>query len=304
MDPTGTWDVVVVGAGPAGVAAACQAMRDGLAAAVVEGSRVGGSLWAAGRITNGPGLGPVTGPALAARFHEALQMCGARLVASQAVSLSRGPGGSLRVGLSQGGHLAARAVILATGLRPKQWTVSGWEEAVATGLGHRDLRTMPEDLSGKRVVVVGGGDVALDTCLGVLARNGRSVLWHRSPTLKPAPILVEAARHAGVEFVWSGEVLAVSPVQGPGVELIAERTRTTADLVVVCVGREPDLRLLAGIEPWSHSAREDPQCGPKGIFLAGDVAADVGQRFVGWAIGSGQRAARMALAWLREDESG
>jgi len=292
-------DLVVVGAGPAGVACAVQAVHDGLSVAVVGDEPVGGIVRAARRLDNLPaGLDGLSGEALAGLLEEDLERCSVPVLTERVEELHR-DGPRFEARLSDGRPLAARAVVLATGTVPRDWEVRGLRLAAAAKLAHWDVRSLPPCLDGRQVLVVGGGEAALDCALTVRDRGGEVVVAIRGGAPRAAPRLVAEAREGGVELLPGlvvermalGVNLAVA-LRTPHGETVGLR----CDHVVVNIGRRPRADLAEALAPGSVAAGRVATEVP-GLFLAGDVIRGR-DRYVATAFGDGQRAARAAAAVL------
>ncbi|HOX46846.1 MAG TPA: NAD(P)/FAD-dependent oxidoreductase [Myxococcota bacterium] len=280
-------DLLIVGAGPAGVSCALQASRDGLAALLLGDEPIGGLLGTARRLDNLPGQGGISGPELARRLATELEQRAAPFRRDRVEALELIPGGGFRARLEGGARLDARTICLATGTRPAP--LPGWAAEAARllpGRLVREARALPTDLEGSRVVVAGGGEAALDTALWARDRGAAVEILLRGAAPRAPAALVAEARAAGVRLGPGTEVQRAEPApDGTGWRLGCSDGRTReAGWLVVCIGREPRLEL-----------RPDPL--PPGVFLAGDVQS--GQaRYAALAMADGLRAALAARALL------
>ncbi|NMB76313.1 MAG: NAD(P)/FAD-dependent oxidoreductase [Myxococcales bacterium] len=286
--------VIVVGLGPAGAAALSELARQGIAALGIGDEPVGGLVRAARRIDNLPALGrPAPGAALARRLARHLQDRKARLQHTRVVRIER-DGIEFLCTDDRERSWRARCVILATGTRPLPWV-----PAVAGNWLHRDARTLPRDLRGTSVVVVGGGEAALDTALSAADRGARVKLLLRSDRLRaPAP-LVREARRAGVRVMAHQRVRSVHAAPGAVrifTEVAGRQRRVRCHHLAVCIGRAPARELISGLAPDVSAELAVAGLAP-GLFLAGDVRGR-GLRFCAQALADGQAAAQAACAYL------
>ncbi|MBI1173435.1 cyclic nucleotide-binding domain-containing protein [bacterium] len=161
FDPEEVWDVAVIGAGPAGLAAATYAASEGLKTVVIEALGPGGQAGTSSRIENYLGFPTgISGQALAGRAQVQAQRFGARIAVSRmAVELdcSRSP---LRLGLEDGQMLAASSVVIATGARYRRLSAKGFDEYEAAGVHYAATAMEATLCKGMHVVVVGGGNSA------------------------------------------------------------------------------------------------------------------------------------------------
>jgi thioredoxin reductase len=284
-------DLLIVGCGPAGSACALQAHRDGLRIRLVGDEPVGGLIRAARRLDNLPGAPGIAGGELAERLARQLEAAGVTAREGRVVELKR-EDRFFHACLADGSTFRSRSVCLATGTRPRRWPVAP-EAAVV-----RDARALAASLAGRRVVVVGGGEAALDTALSARERGAAVTILARGETLRGAAGLVAEVGRAGLDVR-----LGVQPCRvagGPGrwtVELEGGGT-IDADELVVCIGREPcgELWRLSA-EGAPDAAVEQPRA--PGVFAAGDLIRGR-ERYAATAMGDGQRAALAAAAWLEE----
>ncbi|MGQ9583032.1 MAG: NAD(P)/FAD-dependent oxidoreductase [Thermoplasmatota archaeon] len=284
----GLLDAVVVGAGPAGLSAALQLVREGRKALVIERGRPGGQLLAAGLVENYPGVRPLAGGALARRFLRSAREAGVRVVRGEVLGLSgRGP---FRV-LTSGGVLRARVVVAATGAQPRGlWGLPSVYEV-------QDVRKY----RGLRVAVIGCGDAALDSALRLRGAGARVTVFCRSGP-RALPLLVERCSRAGVKVLHRSAARAVRRV---GERLIVESDvgETEVDVALSAVGKEPRTGVLplpiGRLRPHPLSGRTTVP----GLYVVGDAASG---RFrqVAVAAGMGVAAAMDAADFLRSRRSG
>jgi thioredoxin reductase (NADPH) len=289
--PESTIDLLVIGLGPAGVACALQARRDGLSVAAAGDEPVGGLVRAARRLDNLPAEPGISGEELAQRMDRQVAESGVPVVFVHVSALERDDGG-YRATLADGRTIASRAVCLATGTRPRDWEMSTGGQHV-----HRDARSLPERMHGARAVVVGGGEAALDTALTCRDRGAMVTVLVRSEAPRAVPGLVEETHGAGIEVRAGSRVSKVRGAPGDWKLETGEGELGAAHLVV-CIGREPRAELPAqatgdGFDPSVTQSRHP------GLFLAGDLIRGR-DRYVATAMGDGQRAAVQAAAYLKE----
>jgi len=297
-------DLVVVGLGPAGVACCVQGARAGLAVLGLDDALEGGLVGAANRIENLP-LFPdgIDGPALARRLVQSLRRPGVETRCARAEAIERDPGGGYAVHLLGATPVVqAPSVCVATGTEPvplPAWlapsTVEGRSGRAAPVV--RDARALPAGLDARRLAVVGGGDAAFDTALGLARRGARvAVLVRGRKARAAAPLQAQVAQRPEVEVRLGWEAAAPPEPAGERYRLVGcDGTALEVDAVVACLGRVPCLGLIAGL-----SIRDDaPPWSPlPGLFVAGDVRRTEG-RFIAPALADGLRAADAAAAFLR-----
>ena len=196
------YDVIIVGSGPAGLAAAIYGQRAGLSSLVLEESYVsGGQVLNTYDVDNYPGLPGISGMELAEKFHEHAKSMGASFLTAAVTAIREE--GDRKVVETAKGDLSARTMILATGAHHRLLGVPGEERL--TGMGVSYCATCDGAFfRDKTVAVVGGGDVAVEDAI-FLARGCKKVyVIHRRDQLRAAKILQEKLLSLdNVEMKWN-----------------------------------------------------------------------------------------------------
>ncbi len=280
-------DLVIVGAGPAGLACAMQAVRQGLSVALFERDRPGGQALAANLIENYPGFAEgISGRVLMATLVGQAEAAGVVITLDEVLSVRR-EGELFRV-QARGSELLARAVVAASGLKPKKLAVPG-EDGLA---GKRLFYYVDPDLVAhekKDVLLVGGGDAALDQALS-FSRKARCVtvaVRHDSP--RAAPALARRVSDAGIRIMKGRKVSQLSECGERVLVDFEPNEGVLFDMVVACVGKETDFGYLDA----SLRGRDVP-----GLFYAGDCWRRK-DRHISIAIGDGVAAAMKAAEYIR-----
>ena len=275
-----TFDVAVIGAGPAGLTAGLYAARAGLRTAVFERLSPGGQLAQTERIENYPGFADGTGGfELAWSMKEQAERFGVQIINEEVSALDLAAPVK-RLDTPYGSY-GARSVIVATGARPRKLGVPG--EAELTGRGVSYCATCDGSFfRGKTVMVVGGGNTAAADAIYLSRLAERVILVHRRDKLRATPIYHEQlAKLENVSFMWSTEVRALRGEDGKlvsaQVEHLGDGTLETVpvDGVFVAVGTRPNTEFLAGALPLDAggyiTASETGETSIPGVFAAGDV---------------------------------
>ncbi len=161
LDPDRVHDVIVVGGGPAGLAAAVYAASEGLDTLVVEGMAPGGQAGTSSKIENYLGFPTgISGEALAGRAQAQAQKFGARLAISRMAVRLECDGQPFRIALEDGRSLAARSVVVATGARYRKLAVADYERFEGQGIHYAATAMEARLCDGEEVIVVGGGNSA------------------------------------------------------------------------------------------------------------------------------------------------
>ena len=296
------YDVIVAGAGPAGLAAARPAPRPRRRVGLFEAHRPGGLLRQADLVENYLGAGWTTGEALVARFTAQAERAGVHIHARKIdVVELRGPR-RIRVTTADGATATGAAVIIATGSRPMDAGIDG-EAELAHRLVFYGVRELIDSSDGPgEVIVVGGGDAALDQAAQLRRRGWRPTIFVRGGQLRALALLRERAEALGIEIRHDTRLVQVEP---DGDEVVAtwrgaENSGTLrAQRVLVAVGRVP---ALPRVLDRGGEVIDDPAdlAHATGVFLAGDVRRG---RFrqVAMAAGDGIEAAMAVAAELETD---
>jgi thioredoxin reductase (NADPH) len=321
---TEPYDVVIIGAGPAGLAASVYAAADGLATASVEVLAPGGQAGTSPRIENYLGFpAGVSGAELAQRALIQAVKFGADFLLSRAARTLRAePDGNHAVGLDDGIELVARAVIVTTGARYRQLDVPGAMRFQAFGLYYAATHLDGDDWRGQEVMVVGGGNSAGQAALSLTQYASRVHLVVRRPELSRTMShylieriatneRVELATSTQIrELVGEGELEAVVVERGDGLTqtlpvravfaLLGAEPRTA--WMPRTIERDEHGFVLTGEEvsaaareepPWSTLGRQPAplETSVPGVLAAGDVRAGSVKR-VAAAVGDGATASR------------
>lgn len=269
------YDILIIGSGPAGLAAAIYAKRAQLSCLIAEKDYLGaGQIIVTDRVDNYPGLYGINGYDLGEKFRDHAQQLGAEFFTGEVKALERG--GKLRkVLFSDGSEKIAKAVIYAAGTSHRKLDVPGDDKrrisycAVCDGAFYK----------GKTVAVVGGGDTALGDALYLSKLAERVYLIHRRDEFRANRSLQKQVFDS--ENITPIMSAAVSEITGDnsanGVVYVqnGETKQLTVDGVFVAVGSVPNSRILQGIcelDPSGYVvAGEDCVTSAEGIFAAGDV---------------------------------
>jgi len=288
-------DLVVIGGGPAGLAAGIYAERSGLKAAVIERDALGGQVALTPIVENYPGFTSVGGKTLVdIMVSHALQYV--QIFAGEEV-LEIEPGNPITVKTSRR-EFKTRAVLLATGAKHRNLGVPG--ESRLSGKGVSYCATCDGPLfKGKKVIMVGGGSSAVTEALHLSHQGVNVTLVHRRDSLRAQEVLTKQLEANHIPILWNTEVqeiLGRERVQG--VELAnnrsGEQTRLEVDGVFIAIGYEPsvDLARKIGIELNEEGFikhDEKHRTGIPGIYSAGDVEG--GYKQIVTATGQGAAAA-------------
>jgi thioredoxin reductase (NADPH) len=302
------YDLVIVGGGPAGLAAAIYAAREGIDAIVVDGSALGGQAGVSDRIDNYPGFPDgISGAELADRFVAQARRYGVELLSAVSVASVAPDGGDLVTTLSSGQELTSHAVIVATGSTYRRLDVPGEEDLIGAGVHFCATCDGPFYKGADELVVIGGGNSALEEGLH-LSEFAKKVRVLARSDLSASTVLQERVKadpqfeiHTGVDIVeLEGDRGRFAAVVARDRES-GEEHRYPASAAFVFIGLEPNTGFLG--DTVEHDAGgflvtgATMETSMPGLFAAGDVRAGSTKQ-LGSAVGDGIAALLMVRRHL------
>jgi len=302
-------EVVIVGSGPAGLAAAIYCARANLRPVVIEGRQPGGQLTQTTDVENYPGFeNPIGGFDLVMSMRKQAERMGSRLLMDHVQSCDF-TGEVKRLDLDAGGAVRARAVIIATGANARYLGLPS--EQALIGRGVSGCATCDGAFyRGQDVAVVGGGDTAMEDAL-YLARIAKTVtLIHRRDAFRASKVMVERVLATPViRVVWDSTVEEVADVaknEVTGVRVRNVKTGARSEIPVsglfIAIGHTPNtqsFRSAVACDETGYIRTTQTRTSVAGVFAAGDVQDPVYRQAI-TAAGSGCMAALEVERYLAE----
>ncbi len=280
-------DVIIIGAGPAGLSAAIYVQRAGKQALVLEAMTFGGQIVNTPEVENYPGIRNISGFDFAMALYEQATGLGAELVFDRAVKLEELPAGSgeedgktiKRVTTAGGAVYEAPAVILATGAKNRKLGVDREQELTGAGVSY--CATCDGAFyKGKAVAVNGGGNTALEDAAFLANYCSKVYVIHRREGFRGEPQMLTALKEKeNVEFVLNATVTKlIGEPKLSAVEVTDKITGGKREIEVeglfIAIGQEPENKDFANVvllDPLGYiKAGEDCMTGTSGVFTAGD----------------------------------
>lgn len=304
------YDLIIIGAGPAGLAAAIYAQERKLKLLVLEAMQAGGqltSLYSDKPIYDFVSYPSIKAKDLAEKMITHATSYGVALVIGKAVTSVKKDGDHFTL-LVRDTRYTTKAVLLATGMghfRPRRLGVPGEAELTDKGVLYQSL---PERVTGKRIVVIGGGDTALETAVAAAEKGAAVTIVHRKDTFRAIEQTVEKVTSLGIQVHFMSTVTEIhGQEQIEAVEILkgsAGRSRLTADYVIICIGMEIDRsfheRIGLTLKNQAVVVDENMQTSVPGIFACGDVVIPSGKyKRISVAVGSAATAINGIYQFLK-----
>jgi thioredoxin reductase (NADPH) len=303
--------VIVIGSGPAGLTAALYAARATLNPLVIAGNQLGGQISITAEVENYPGFPEpdLTGPVLVDKMFQQAERFGARFEYDEVIEVDFTKGSPFYI-KTHGKEFEAESVIVTAGASPRRLGVPGEEEMIGRGVSF--CATCDGFFfRGKDVVVVGGGDSALEEGLFLTKFADNVRIIHRRDELRAGPSLQKRAfNNEKISFVWDTEVEEivgngmVTHIQTENVKT-GEKKKLDTHGVFIYIGHYPNSKFLEGqLVMDEHGyviTDERMRTSVPGVYAAGEIQDPI-FRQIATSVGQGCAAAMQCEKWLSERE--
>lgn len=301
------YDVIIIGAGPAGMTAALYASRSNLSVLMIERGAPGGQMNNTAEVENYPGFDSIMGSELAYKMYENVEKFGTENAYGIVMSIE--DHGSYKEVICDDKSYEAKAVIIATGCEHRKLGVKGEEEFAGRGVSYCAVCD-GAFFKNKRLVVVGGGDSAVEEAIYLTQFASEVVIVHRRDELRAQKIIQDRAfANEKISFVWDtvveeiiGNEMVVTGVKARNVKT-DEVSEIEANGVFIYVGLDPLTEPFkkAGITNEAGWIETDQEMRTKipGVYAIGDVREKT-LRQITTAVGEGGIAGQQVFNYIEE----
>ncbi len=298
------YDIIIVGAGPAGLTAALYALRANKKVLVLEAKSYGGQIINASKIENYPGISMISGVSYAEELYQQVKKLGVEYKTETVLKVLED-----KSVVTNKNTYQAKAVILAVGREKRKLKVENEEKFVGKGVSY--CATCDGNFyKNKKVAVVGGGNTALEDALYLSTICSSVTLIHRRDTFKAdASTLKMLQERENVHFILNAQIAKLSGEEKlESIELITE-DKTPKELKVdglfIAVGQEPQNEIFENVVDLDENgyilAKDDVHTKTPGIYVAGDARIKL-LRQLTTAVSDGSIAATEAILQMRSQE--
>ena len=302
-----SWELIIIGAGSAGLAAGIYGARSGLKTLVIDEKLAGGTIADAPIVENYPGFSQINGGELAQKMVTHCKKTGVTIREIESVTALDIAGQRKIVKTNQGAYEAS-ALIISTGSHYREIGVKGEKEFRGRGVSYCGVCDGPF-FKGKRVLVIGGGNSAATTILYLSGIVAEVVMVHRRDAFRAEDALVkDIVSKENVKIFWNTEVREIKGDKlVKYVVLYDKKTKTTREIsveaVFVQIGEAPNSKIAqaAGLQVDNHGyiiTDVFQRTNIEGVYAAGDVTSHPVKQ-VGTAVGQGITAALEAYGYIR-----
>ncbi len=305
------YDVIIVGAGPAGMTAAVYASRANLSTVMIERGMPGGQMANTEDVENFPGFDLITGPDLSTKMFTHAQKFGAKYEYGDIKEIE--DKGSYKVVNMGDKTLTARAIIIATGAEYKKIGVPGEQELGGRGVSYCAVCD-GAFFKGKNLYVIGGGDSAVEEGIFLTKFADKVTIVHRRDELRAQKIIQDRAfKNDKIDFIWNTTLKTINEKDGKvgSVTLVSTEdgfeSEHQADGVFIYIGMKPLTKPFESLgilnENGYIETNDEMETKVPGVYAAGDVREKTLRQIV-TATGDGSIAAQNAQAYIEslEDE--
>lgn len=298
-----TYDVGIIGSGPAGLSAAIYAKRANLSAVVIEKEYEGtGQIAESGQVDNYLGLPGISGYDLGEQFREHAVKLGVSFLEQEVTEIKKEDSEVFTIIFEDGSSVETKTVIYAAGATPRRANIPGEQEYSGKGVSYCAICD-GSFYRGKKVAVLGGGDTALDDAVYLADLAEQVYVIHRRKEFRGAATTVEKLRKKeNVTFVLEHQVKEITGAEKVNGVILEDGTVIAVDGVFVAYGSVPQTDLLKELvtldEAGYVKAEETGETSLAGLYVAGDARTKKLRQVV-TAVSDGANAATAVVEYLK-----
>ena len=292
--------VVIIGAGPAGLAAAIQLKRYGIEALIFESTRPGGLLWNANLVENYPGFPEgISGPELVRSIIQQAEKNAVQPMLQTVHNLSWEE--NFFQVETEVRRYSAQCVVIASGTQPRTFSDGFIPDVLRERVFYEVHPLLELDIAGKEIAIVGAGDAAFDYALN-LARQNQMLILNRTQEVKCLPLLLERVfMDPGIRYLPDTSIVQIKPAVNGRLELQCQNIRGEqkiyVDYLLGALGRVPQL----GFVSTDFRSQEAGLLSDGVLYYIGDVKNGI-YRQTAIAVGDGLLAAMKIYSYLKENQ--
>ena len=298
-----TYDVGIIGSGPAGLSAAIYAKRANLSAVVIEKEYEGtGQIAESGQVDNYLGLPGISGYDLGEQFREHAVKLGVAFLEQEVTEIKKEDSAVFTIIFEDGSSVEAKTVIYAAGATPRRANIPGEQEYSGKGVSYCAICD-GSFYRGKKVAVLGGGDTALDDAVYLADLAEQVYVIHRIKEFRGAATTVEKLRKKeNVTFVLEHQVKEITGAEKVNGVVLEDGTAIAVDGVFVAYGSVPHTNLVKELVILDAAgyvkAEETGETSLAGLYVAGDARTKKLRQVV-TAVSDGANAATAVVEYLK-----
>lgn len=271
------YDVIIIGAGPAGLSAGIYAQRGGLKTLIVECNAVGGQASTASNIQNYPGISQTSGFDLCYTMMEQCQNFGVEFAFDKIKNIDAL--GKIKYVYLEGGEtIESKALVIATGASPKKLGLANETRFIGKGISYC-ATCDGAFFKGKTVAVIGGGNTAVEDALYLQKFASKVYLVHRRDKLRADKILCDRIENSNVQTIWDSVVKSLDgddKITQITLENVKNNTLSavSVDGVFVAIGQNPNTHGFDFVDKNEHGyilTDEKMRTNVQGVYAVGDV---------------------------------
>lgn len=298
-----TYDVGIIGSGPAGLSAAIYAKRANLSAVVIEKEYEGtGQIAESGQVDNYLGLPGISGYDLGEQFREHAVKLGVSFLEQEVTEIKKEDSAVFTIIFEDGSSVETKTVIYAAGATPRRANIPGEQEYAGKGVSYCAICD-GSFYRGKKVAVLGGGDTALDDAVYLADLAEQVYVIHRRKEFRGAATTVEKLRKKeNVTFVLEHQVKEITGAEKVNGVVLEDGTAIAVDGVFVAYGSVPQTNLVKELVTLDAAgyvkAEETGETSLAGLYVAGDARTKKLRQVV-TAVSDGANAATAVVEYLK-----